>query len=113
MNQLFTDLTKSWKSLYCSVEFQSNVGVTRRVEGLGASALRAAVSAAKGSSGSGGSGMTTKSLSRVTNMCIQGYQNLDLEFPQFVSRVSKSSDPEFPKVQIQSFQSLDLEFPKF
>ena len=74
MNQLVTDLTKSWKSLYCSVKFQSNVGATRRVEGLGASALRASVSAAKGSAGSGGSGMTARSLSRVTNLCIWSYQ---------------------------------------
>ena len=93
---------KSWKSSYCSVEFQSNVGATRRVEGLGASALRAA----KGSACSGGSGMTARSLSGVTNMCVQSYQSLD---------------PEFPNVWIQSFQkfrsgvskSLDLEFPKF
>ena len=57
------------------------VGVTRRVEGLGASALRAAVSDAKGSAGSGGSGMTAKSLSGVTNICVQSYQSLDPEFP--------------------------------
>ena len=65
---------KSWKSSHCSVEFQSNVGVMRRVEGLGASAFRAAVSTAKGSAGSGGSGMTAQSLSGVTNLCIWSYQ---------------------------------------
>ena len=40
VNQLFTDFAKSWKSEYCSVEFQSKVGRMRVVEGLGASALR-------------------------------------------------------------------------
>ena len=44
MNQLFTDLAKSWKSEYCSVEFQLKVGGMRVVEGLGASAFRASVS---------------------------------------------------------------------
>ena len=97
VNQPFMDLMKSWKSSYCYVEFQSNVGVMGRDEGLGASALRDAVSAAKGSADAGGLGMTAKSLSRVTNVCVQSYQNLDLGFPKFRSRIFK--------VRIWSFQS--------
>ena len=85
------DLTKSWKSSSCSVEFQSNDanGAMRRAEELGASALRAAVSAAKGSADSGGSGNTTKSLSGVTNMCVQSYQSSDPEFSKHGSGVFK------------------------
>ena len=40
----FHRFCKSWKSEYCSVEFQSKVDGTRVVEGLGASAIRALVS---------------------------------------------------------------------
>ena len=54
MNQMLTDLVNSRKSSYFSVEFQSNVGAMRVVEGLGASAFSAAVSVAMGSAGSGG-----------------------------------------------------------
>ena len=46
VNQLFTDCVKSWKSEYCSVEFQLKVGGTRVVEGLGTSAFKALVSSA-------------------------------------------------------------------
>ena len=74
------DLTKSWESLYCFVEFQSNVGVTRRVEGLGASALMVAVSAAKGSADSGGTSMVAKCLSRLTNLCSRSYLDLPTGF---------------------------------
>ena len=44
VNLLFTDFIKSWKSEYCSVEFQLKVGGMRMVEGLGVSAFRALVS---------------------------------------------------------------------
>ena len=89
VNQLLMDLMKSWKSSYCSVEFQSNVGVTRRVEWLSASALRAAVSDAKLSAGCGGSFMTAKS--------IQSYQFVYLGL-LMISRLAVflSQDPELP-----------------
>ena len=59
VNQLSTDLQYNWKSSYCSVEFQSNVGVASETEGgLGISFFSTAVSAARESTaGSGTSGM--------------------------------------------------------
>ena len=48
-----------WKLIYCSVEFQSNVGVASETKGgIGISFFSTAVSAARGfTAGSGTSGM--------------------------------------------------------
>ena len=56
------DFTNTWKSSHCSVEFQSNVGAMRRVEGLGASAFKALVRSVIAA----GSPMTAKVQTRTT-----------------------------------------------